>query len=103
MANYIWGWQLPEDTKAISRVYYTDEELHKSWYVNKELNDSVAAADCGWYGISYAVTEDSYGDRREWALMFADKDDSPRSARWIPVTGNSKGAIAENVWSLVFR
>lgn len=103
MANYIWGWQLPEDVKAIGYDQQTDDEKSKGRYVNNALDKSVAEAECGWCGVCYAVTEDKYGDRREWALMFASKDDVPKDARWVPVTGCSKGAIAEAVWSLVFR
>lgn len=103
MANYIWGWQLSDDNKAIDYDMMTEDEQEKARYVNGALHKSVAEARCGWPVISYVVTEDSFGIRREWALMFGSKEHSPKSARWIPVTGNSKGAIAENVWSLVFR
>ena len=103
MANYIWGWQLSEDTKAVDCYHRTNEENDKAWYVNNALDKSVAEAGCGWSGVCYAVTEDPYEGRMEWALMFANKDDTPRAARWIPVTGCSKGAIAESVWSLVFN
>lgn len=103
MANYIWGWQLPKETKAVAYYERTNEEQAKAWYVNEALDKSVAEADCGWTGVCYSVTEDPDEGRREWAVMFANKEDTPREARWIPVTGDSKGAIAEAVWSLVFR
>lgn len=103
MSQYIWGWELPEDVKAVDYYNRTSEEMATGWYVNNALDKSVAEADCGWSGVYYSVTEDPCCGRREWAVMFANKNDTPREARWIPVTGCSKGAIAEAVWSLVFR
>lgn len=103
MARYIWGWELPEDIKAVDYYAMTNEELQKKWYVDNALDKSVAEADCGWYGVHYAVTEDPQNGRMEWVVMYAHGNDTPREARWIPVMGCSKGAIAEAVWSLVFR
>lgn len=88
--------------KALTGYHMTPEELDKRNYVNNFLDPSVREAQCGWYGISYAVCDINGEDRREWVLMFADKNDTPLGARWINVTGDSKGAIAEAVWSLVF-
>ena len=103
MASYIWGCQVPSDEKAIDYEKMTEDEQEKARYVNGVLDKSVSDARCGWYGIAYVVTENSYGDHSEWALMFGSKQDSPIHARWIPVTGCSRGAVAESVWSLVFR
>lgn len=103
MANYIWGWQLPKEFKAITSDYMTQEEIDKRWYVSQYLEPSVHEARCGWDGIMYAVVDNDGKDRREYVLMFADRNDTPNGARWINVTGDSKGAIAEAVWSLVFR
>lgn len=102
-ASYQWGWQISEmGFKAITADHLTPEELHKRWYVLHFLDPSVDNADCGWHGIDYCVCDIDGNDRREFVLMYADRSDSPNRARWINVTGDSKGAIAEAVWSLVF-
>ena len=101
-ASYVWGWQLPEGTQALTWDKLNYEEVDKRSYVIDFLDPCVREARCGWYGVVYAVTEDAYGDRKEWVLMFADQNDTPNEARWINVSGNSRGAIAEAVWSLVF-
>jgi len=101
-SSYIWGWQLPKEYKALTTAYLTMEELDKRIYVHEYLCPSVNKAQCGWDGIAYAVVDNDGKDRREYVLMFADRNDTPNGARWINVTGNSKGAIAEAVWSLVF-
>ena len=102
-ASYRWGWQIANDGfKVLSANHFTDNERDKARYVNEYLNASVSKADCGWDGVTYAVCDIEGESRREWVLMFADKNDTPLEARWINVTGDSKGAIAESVWSLVF-
>ena len=102
-ATYSWGWQISQlGFQAITYDHMTAEELDKRYYVIQYLDPSVREAKCGWYGICYAVCDIDGEDRREFVLMFADANDTPNQARWINVTGNSKGAIAEAVWSLVF-
>lgn len=102
-ANYMWGWQISEmGFQALANNCLTEEEIDKRWYVHEYLDPSVTEAKCGWYGIVYCVCDIDGEDRTEFVLMFANKDDTPNSARWINVTGCSKGAIAEAVWSLVF-
>ena len=44
--------------------------------------------------------ENEYG-REEYAVLYPDKDNS--SGRYMNVSGNSLGAIAEEVWKNVFR
>lgn len=101
-ASYRWGWQIDPEFKALTRDRFTDNERDKARYVNEFLDASVNKADCGWDGVAYAVCDINGEYRTEFVLMFADRNDTPRQARWINVTGNSKGAIAEAVWSLVF-
>lgn len=102
-ANYMWGWQMSEmGFLALTNDRLTAEEIDKRWYVHEYLDPSVREAKCGWYGIAYCVCDIDGEDRTEFVLMFANKDDTPNGARWINVTGCSKGAIAEAVWSLVF-
>lgn len=102
-ANYKWGWQINEmGFKALTTDHLTPEEIDKRWYVHTFLDPSVREAKCGWHGITYCVCDIDGENRTEFVLMFADANDTPNGARWINVTGNSKGAIAEAVWSLVF-
>lgn len=102
-ASYTWGWQISKmGFKAIDCYHMTREELDKRHYVHEFLNPSVSEAKCGWHGIAYAVCDIDGENRTEFVLMFAEANDTPNGARWINVTGDSKGAIAEAVWSLVF-
>lgn len=102
-ASYVWGWQTYDmGYRALTFDHLTDSEKEKSRYVHQFLSLSVHEAKCGWDGISYVVCDINGEDRTEFVLMFAEANDTPRGARWINVTGNSKGAIAEAVWSLVF-
>jgi len=101
--NYQWGWQIDPAVQALPSQGLTSGECDKRWYVHQYLDPSVDKANCGWHGIAYAVCCEEDGEnRREYVLMFADKNDTPKAARWIDVTGESKGSIAEAVWSLVF-
>ncbi|MBO5740719.1 MAG: hypothetical protein J6R54_01885 [Bacteroidaceae bacterium] len=100
---YKWGWQISkEGFRAIASNHMTMEEINKRWYVHQFLDPSVHEANCGWHGLNYFVCDIDGENRREFVLMYADKNDTPNGARWIDVTGDSKGAIAEAVWGLVF-
>lgn len=102
-ASYMWGWQIGKmGFSALTSDHLTKDELDKRQYVNQFLDPSVHEAKCGWYGIAYCVCDINGEERTEFVLMFADKNDTPNAARWINVSGDSKGAIAEAVWSLVF-
>lgn len=101
--NYRYGWELADlGFQAIHFSEMTPCELNKSVYVDSALNASVHDAGCGWYGVSYVVCTIGGENRTEFVMMFADKNDTPTGARWINVTGESKGSIAEGVWSTVF-
>ena len=103
-ASYAWGWQILDMgfTATVDPRDMTEEEKKKRNYVHEFLSPSVQAAECGWHGISYCIATIGEEERREFVLMFATKEDTPAGARWVNVTGDSKGAIAEAVWSLVF-
>lgn len=102
-SSYRWGWQISsEGFKVLTGDHLTMEEVDKRAYVHAFLSPSVNKAQCGWYGLNYCVADINGENRREFVLMYADANDTPNGARWIDVTGNSKGAIAEAVWSLVF-
>ena len=102
-ASYKWGWQISQmGFKALTYDNMTETELDKRSYVHQFLDPSVREAKCGWAAITYAVCDINGENRTEFVLMFADANDTPNAARWINVSGNSKGAIAEAVWSLVF-
>ena len=100
--SYKWGWQIDKDFLVLTSDHMTQEEIDKRWYVYQYLDPSVKEAKCGWYGVCYAVGDTKGKNRREFVLMFADANGTPNGARWIDVTGESKGSIAEAVWSLVF-
>jgi len=100
--GYQYGWEIEDGFLVLTSDHLTSEEIDKRWYVHQFLDPSVREARCGWYGIVYCVGDVNGENRREYVLMFADSKDTPRMARWINVTGNSKGAIAEAVWNLVF-
>lgn len=101
--SYKWGWQISrEGFLALTSDRLTLEEIGKKWYVSEFLDPSVREARCGWEGIAYCVCDINGEDRREFVLMFGDRNTTPNGARWIDVTGESKGSIAEAVWSLVF-
>lgn len=102
-ASYKWGWQIRNDGfLKVTPDKLTNGEIDKRYYVNTFLDPCVHEAKCGWHGVSYCVCEIDGECRTEFVLMFGDKETTPNGARWINVTGNSKGAIAEAVWSLVF-
>lgn len=97
------GWQISQmGFKAIDTMHMTHTEFDKRRYVHEFLDPSVYEAGCGWHSLGYCVCDIDGEERTEFVLMFADKSDTPNDARWINVTGDSKGAIAEAVWSLVF-
>lgn len=100
--SYKWGWQIDKDFLVLTSDNMTQEEIDKRWYVSQYLDPSVKEAKCGWYGVCYAVGDTNGKNRREFVLMFAEANDTPNGARWIDVTGESKGSIAEAVWGLVF-
>lgn len=103
-ASYTWGWRIGEmGYKALTTDKLTREEIDKRWYVHEYLDPSVREAKCGWHGIAYCVCDIDGKDRSEFVLMFGGRNTTPNGARWINVTGGSKGAIAEAVWSLVFN
>lgn len=89
--------------KAITTDHMTKVELDKRWYVSQYLDPSVKEADCGWHGVAYCVCDIDGENRTEFVLMFGSPNDTPNNARWINVTAESKGSIAEGVWSLVFN
>lgn len=66
-------------------------QLEKSAFVDMFLSPTVANANCGWYGVRYVV----YTNGEEYIFFLAfDKSLS----RGICVTGNSKMAIATDVF-----
>ena len=103
-ATYAWGWQIADMgfTATVDPRDMTDVERDKRHYVNEFLDPSVREARCGWHGIAYCIATIGDEERKEFVMMFGSKNDTPNAARWINVTGDSKGAIAEAVWSLVF-
>lgn len=79
---------------------YTECEIKAKNYTERWLSDSVKMANCGWDHVSYVVMENKSG-REEFAVLHASADDS--GERYYVVTGDSLGAIAEEIWKGVFR
>ena len=101
--NYLWGWQVAErGFAALTSEHMTAGETDKKQFVDLFLDPCVREAKCGWPRVDYVVCEIAGEDRTEFVLMSGGRNDPPRAARWINVTGDSKGAIAEAVWGLVF-
>lgn len=102
-ATYTWGWQVTKmGFSALTSDRLTPGETDKMQYVDQFLSPSVSEAKCGWDKIGYCVCDIAGENRTEFVLMFGGRNDPPSAARWINVTGDSKGAIAEAVWGLVF-
>ena len=99
MATYKWVLD-QRGFKEIPFEEYTEEQLRKHGYVSRYLSPSIQAAKCGWDHVVYYVLENQYG-REEYAVLYPDTDNS--SGRYMNVSGNSLGAIAEEVWRNVFR
>lgn len=98
MKNYTYGWRLKElGYVEVPESEYTDRMLEMKEYVNM-LSDVVDKADCGWDGVEYKVMK--YIDDSIEKYMELYTNDG--GARWIPITGNSKGCnftvLGENLW-----
>lgn len=101
MNNYTWKWSL--DEKGFVEVLfneYTDCQTQKLKYVEKYLSPSILYANCGWNHVVYYVLKNG-SDTREYAALYPEKENT--NGRYINVSGNSLGAIAEAVWSNVFN
>jgi hypothetical protein len=66
-------------------------------YINL-LSAAVFQAKCGWDGVEYKVMLYTDGSIEKYMRLWV----MDGGSRWIPITGNSKGAclsaLGENLW-----
>lgn len=98
MKNYTYGWKLKEQGFfEIPEDSYSDRQKDMHKYI-KALSDAVKEARCGWDGVRYAVMQGAQDCIEEYMVLWVEDGGS----RWIPVSGNSKGAclssLGENLW-----
>lgn len=99
MATYKWALN-ERGFEEVPFKEYTEEQKRKCDYVEKYLSPSVEHSRCGWHHVGYEIMENQYG-REEYAVLYPDNENS--NGRYMNVSGNSLGAIAEEVWRNVFR
>lgn len=102
MSKYYWKWELEEKgyEEEFQRSSYSDMELETSIYVEQYLSPSIHYAECGWDHCKYHILSSAYGTE-EFVALYPDETDV--GGKYICVTGNSLGAIAEAVWNNVFN
>ena len=98
MKNYTYSWVLRDRGYIeIDQSAYTAAQMDMKKYIDM-LSDVVVAAQCGWDGVVYKVMQSRYGDVESFMVLTVDGT----GERWIPITGNSKGAnlqvLGENLW-----
>lgn len=99
--GYTWKWGLGEKGFVeIPFTDYTDWQNKIRVYVEKYLSPSIKHAKCGWDHCVFYVLENKYGTE-EYVALYPDEEN--QNGRYICVSGNSLGAIAEAVWNSVFR
>lgn len=101
MKNYTYGHVLKNrGYTEVPESEYTERQKDMKEYIDM-LSNVVAKARCGWDGVWYKVMR--YKDKSEeyfekYMVLHIDGN----GARWIPITGNSKGAnlevLGENLW-----
>jgi hypothetical protein len=99
MSTYKWALD-ERGFKEVPFKEYTEEQKKKCDYVEYYLSPSVEHSRCGWNHVVYVIMENEYG-REEYAVLYPDAENS--NGRYMNVSGNSLGAIAEEVWKNVFR
>ena len=98
MKNYTFGWKLREQGYVeVPEEQYTDRQKDMQQYIQL-LSDVVRKANCGWSGVEYKVMKYIDGSIEKYMRLWVEDGGS----RWIPITGNSKGAclsaLGENLW-----
>lgn len=99
--SYVWGWQLTQKGyKKKPDADMTDWQKACAEYVEHYLTPSIRIADCGWDHARLFVFSTPWGCDEEFVGLFAHIENV--GGRYYNVTGCSKGAIAEVVWSGVY-
>lgn len=99
--SYMWKWQL--DEREFSEVPFADYTKWQSIvnnYVSTYLSPSIEHANCGWHHCAFCVLKNKY-EADEFIVLYPDEEN--QNGRYICVSGNSLGAIAEVTWNSVYR
>lgn len=99
--SYYWSWQLKDrGFKKVNDNAMSEWEKACAEYVAHYLTPSIKMADCGWDHARFFVLESPCGDRDSYIGLFP--NDTDINGRYFCVTGDSKGAMAEEIWKGVF-
>lgn len=87
MKNYTYGWKLKErGYTEIPECEYTERQKEMKKYIEM-LSNVVKETKCGWDELKYKVMS----HKGEFNEKFMALCVNGSEARWIPITGNSKG------------
>lgn len=102
MSKYYWKWELEAKgyKEELKWRDYSDTQLEVSAYVEQYLSPSIHYAKCGWDHCKYHVIRCGHSSEAFIALY---PNETDAGGRYICVTGNSLGAIAEAAWNNVFH
>ena len=106
MANYTFKWQLEE--KGFKEIPWEDWDKlpngkgykNKDFYVNNYLLPAVVQAKCGWEKVVYKIFKDNFGGYEEYIVLCYDSRND--DGRYINVSANSLGAIAQTVFDNIW-
>ena len=106
MANYTFKWQLEE--KGFKEIPWEDwDNLYngrlykkKDFYVDNYLLPAVVQAKCGWEKVIYKIFKDNFGGYEEYIVLCYDSRND--DGRYINVSANSLGAIAQTVFDNIW-
>lgn len=106
MANYTFKWQLEE--KGFEEIPWKDWDnlpngrayKKKDFYVDNYLSEAVRLARCGWEKVAYKIFKNKFGGYEEYIVICYDNDSY--DGRYINVSANSLGAIAQTVFNNIW-
>ncbi len=97
--SYTYDWEIKDSGYTeLPLEAYSDWKKKARDYVEKYLSPSVEHAKCGWSGCEYHLFKNPFGDIDEYISL-----DTDVRGRYINVSGDSLGAIAEAIWNCVFK
>lgn len=94
---YTFSWELKNRGYIeVPESEYTERQKEIKAFI-EALSDVVVKANCGWDAVKYKVMIEDGAIEKFMVLCVGDVGE-----RWIPITGNSKGAmfnaLADNLW-----
>jgi len=79
---------------------YTDRQKDMKDFID-DLSKIVKKANCGWDGVEYKVMHNKDMGNEKYMVLYVGYT-AGSGERWIPITGNSKGAcisaLGDNLW-----